>query len=152
MTERFTHLALLKHTGCLQDAWNSVGCFRNDYHTISEDTGGARRLSDDTQSMYQLIFHWCFRVFVDFAKIKETQQKSMKINKKQWKSVDTSTVCHQRDAGHRPCPLILCGNHPQSTPHYSKHPGDTRWAWGGPNRSVTQVNLENSFLMKFWFF
>ena len=37
-------VALLKHTGCLQDARNSVGCFGDDYHTISEDTGGAWRL------------------------------------------------------------------------------------------------------------
>ena len=50
-------LALLKLTGCLQDAWSSVGCFGDDYHTISEDMGGARRLADDIQSTYQLIFH-----------------------------------------------------------------------------------------------
>ena len=86
--------------------------------------------------------------YVDFrenqgnsAKINENQQKSTEINKNLWKSVDRSTVCHQRDAGHRPCPLILCGNHPQSTPHYSKHPGDNPWAWGAPNRSATQLNF-----------
>ena len=36
-------MALLEHTGCLQDAWNSVGCFGDDSHTISEGTGGAWR-------------------------------------------------------------------------------------------------------------
>ena len=138
-------LALRKLTGCLQDAWSSVGCFGDDYHTISEGTGGARRLSDDLQSMYQLVFHWCFRVLCWFSrksrKLSKNQWKWTKINKNLWKSVDRSTVCHQRDAGHRPCRLILCGNHPQSTPHYSKHPGDNPWAWGVPNRSATQLNF-----------
>ena len=43
-------LALLKLTGCLQDVWSRVGRFGDDYHTISEDTDGVRRLSDDLQS------------------------------------------------------------------------------------------------------
>ena len=49
-------LALRKLTGCLQDAWSSVGCFGDEYHTISEGTGDARRLSDDLQSTYEPIF------------------------------------------------------------------------------------------------
>ena len=36
-------LAPLKYTGCLQDAWSSVGCFGDAYHTISEDAAGAWR-------------------------------------------------------------------------------------------------------------
>ena len=35
-------LTLLKHAGWLQDAWNSVGCFRDGYYSISDDPGGAR--------------------------------------------------------------------------------------------------------------
>ena len=50
-------LALRKLTGCLQDDWSSVGCFGDDYYTISEDVSGARRLAHDIQSTYQPIFH-----------------------------------------------------------------------------------------------
>ena len=83
-------LALRKLTGCLQDAWSSVGCFGDEYHTVSEGTGGTRRLSDDLQSMYQLFFidiseYTC--IMLIFAKIKETQQKSMKANKYHYKSM-----------------------------------------------------------------
>ena len=59
--------------GCLQDVWNSVGCFGDDYHTISKDTGGAwhplmtcSRCVNRFCIDFSLIFH-CF------------QGKSMKI-------------------------------------------------------------------------
>ena len=138
-------LALRKLTGCLQDAWSSVRCFGDEYDTISEGTGGARRLSDDLQSMYQLIFHRYFRVLCWFSrksrKHSKNQWKPTHIVTNLWKSVGRSTAGHQRDAGDRPCRLILCGIHPQSTPHYSKHPGANPWASWAPSHPTTQLNF-----------
>ena len=103
-------MALLKHTGCLQDAWNSVGCFGDDYHTISEDIGGAwrplmactwcvNRFSIDFHGVF-VEFPWFLQIFMIFL---ENYEKSMKLNKNQWKvnrkTVDTSTAGHQRAPG-----------------------------------------------------
>ena len=35
-------LKLLEHAGWLQDAWNSGGCIRDGYYSISEDPSGAQ--------------------------------------------------------------------------------------------------------------
>ena len=73
-------LALLKHTGCLQDAWNSVGCFGDDYHTTSEDAAGAWRpltiCAVDVSTVFPLTVHRFF-IFSWFSR------KIMKNNRNQ---------------------------------------------------------------------
>ena len=95
------------------------------------------------QSVCQPFFHW---PFIDFSFFHGFQGKSWKttkinkVNKNQWKfhRKPVETINHidcrsSEGARHQRRPLMLCGNHPRSTPHYSKRPGGSRYAWGKPN-------------------
>ena len=99
-------------------------------------------------------------------KMIQNDPKSMKINKNQWKSTKTNENQQKinenqwkngwhidskspEGVGHRPCPLILSGNHPQSTLHYPKRPGGNQCAWGAPNRQWYNLSFLNSFLTIF---
>ena len=124
-------LSLLKLTGCLQDTWSGVGCFGDDYHTVShyqtESTGGARRplmTCSQCTSWVSIDFSLGFADFPSFSlifmKTNQNNEKSMKTQLTHRLQVITQTSEVRRAP---PVPLILYGNRPQITPHHYKRPG-----------------------------
>ena len=104
----------------------------------------------DVSTVLLLTFHSLSLIFCQFHWFSWKSTINMK---SQWKAMKSQTKngwhihCRSSEgAGHRPRPLILCANHPQSTPHYSKRPGGNQRAWGALNRSPTLFNLFVSFL------
>ena len=85
-------LKLLKLTGCLQDAWSSVACFGDDYHTISEARAvpGGALMSEMTCSRCVNCVFIDFSLFwLVFMKIIEKLGKSAKPNEK---SMETQLI------------------------------------------------------------
>ena len=99
VTTAWRSSSTLPDNDCLQDAWNSVGCFGDDYYAISDDPDGARgplMTCRRCVNWFLLIFHWVFDDFHCFSwismKINGNWWKSMKNCEKQWKPMEINEI------------------------------------------------------------